>query len=182
MRLPVVIALVLAAAVLAAGCGPGALGTRAVEERYLGMGYANRMYNYGHELYARGRFREAHAAYLEAENAAYTQALREAARIRRMYLEKVIAALAAGRQPPPPPVEDMRRTLEAKGELNKPPAQEEKPVLPPVDVTPQGEASPPGLVPQAEGTDSSSSASTASPPLQLVLPPVKETPLSEPGK
>ena len=174
----IAVVLGLAAAVLVGGCGPGALGTRAVEERYLGMGYANRMYNYGHELYARGRFREAHAAYLEAENAAYTQSLREAARIRRMYLEKVIAALAAGRQPPPPPVEDMRRTLEAKGELKRP-AAKAAPTLPPVDVTPQGEATPPGLIPRAEETET---ASPASPPPKLVLPPVKETPLREPGK
>ncbi len=94
---------VAAVALGVAACGTKPLGTRAIEERFLDDGYANRMYNYGNDLAAQGRFNEAHAAYLAAESNAYTRAMREAARVRRVYMEKVIAAAERGKPPPPPP-------------------------------------------------------------------------------
>jgi hypothetical protein len=93
----------LAAALAAAGCGARPLTTEAVEERYLGAGYSNRMFDYGTYLYGRGRFAAAHAAYLAAEQSAYTAEMRSAARIRRVYLERLMEALAAGQEPPLPP-------------------------------------------------------------------------------
>jgi hypothetical protein len=86
-----------------AGCGTTPINTRAFEERVLDDSYANRMYDYGNDLYAQGRFPEAHAAYLSAENTAYTRALRDASRVRRIYVEKVIASAQLGKPVPPPP-------------------------------------------------------------------------------
>ena len=100
---PIVIVLLCLLALLLSGCGVTPLNTRAIEERLLDEGYANRMYNYGNYLYNLGRFPEAHTAYLSAENSAYTSALRDASRVRRIYLERVIAAIQQGKQPPPPP-------------------------------------------------------------------------------
>jgi len=70
----------------------------------MGMGHARYMYRYGQDLAAQGRLNEAHAAFASAEATAVTTELREAARIRRMYLEQVIAAYQQGKEPPPPPV------------------------------------------------------------------------------
>jgi len=101
---PIVLALLGVLALLAASaCGTTPLNTRAIEERVLDEGYANRMYDYGNDLYAKGRFREAHAAFLAAETSAYTRALRDASRVRRVYVEKVIAAAEQGKPAPPPP-------------------------------------------------------------------------------
>lgn len=96
-------ALLGVASLCAASCGTTPINTRAFEERVLDEGYANQMYNYGNTLYFQGRFPEAHAAYLSAEGSAYTRALRDASRTRRMYVEKVVAAAQVGRQAPPPP-------------------------------------------------------------------------------
>lgn len=101
---PIVPALLCVLALLAsAGCGVTPLNTRAIEERVLDEGYANRMYDYGEDLYVKGRFQEAHAAFLSAETSAYTRALRDASRVRRIYLERVMAALEQGKAVPPPP-------------------------------------------------------------------------------
>lgn len=100
----IVPALLCVLALLAvAGCGVTPLNTRAIEERLLDEGYANRMYDYGNDLYAQGRFPEAHTAFLSAETSAYTRALRDASRTRRIYVEKVMAAAEQGRSAPPPP-------------------------------------------------------------------------------
>jgi len=99
------IGLALAALFLPAACGTKPLSTRATEERFLGQGYANRMYNYGEQLYLQGRFPEAHAAFLAAEQNAYTYSLRDSARGRRIYLERVTAALERGAPIPPWPSE-----------------------------------------------------------------------------
>ncbi len=88
---------------MVSACGVTALNTRAIEERVLDEGYANRMYNYGNYLYGLGRFPEAHAAYLSAENTAYSRALRDASRVRRIYVERVVAAIEQGKPVPPPP-------------------------------------------------------------------------------
>lgn len=100
---PIVIALLCMLALAVSACGTTPLNTRAIEERVLDEGYANRMYDYGGFLYAKGRFLEAHAAYLSAENSAYSRALRDASRVRRTYLERVIAAAERGKPAPPPP-------------------------------------------------------------------------------
>jgi hypothetical protein len=102
-RLVIAACLAALAAAAAVGCGTRPLSTEAIEERYLGGGYANRMYDYGTYLYGQGRFREAHAAYLAAEQSAYTKVLRSSARSRRVYLEHLMAALAEGKTPPSPP-------------------------------------------------------------------------------
>jgi len=101
---PIFLLALCALALLAsAACGVTPLNTRAIEERVLDDSYANRMYNYGNTLYAQGRFPEAHAAYLSAENTAYTRALRDASQVRRIYVEKVIASAKQGKPVPPPP-------------------------------------------------------------------------------
>jgi len=87
-----------------AGCGTTPLGTRAIEEDYLGMGHAQAMYRYGQTLLAQGRYREALTAFSSAEQTAYTDALREAARVRRMWVEEAIQAYEKGQTPPAPPV------------------------------------------------------------------------------
>jgi hypothetical protein len=84
-------------------CGVEPLNTRAIEERVLDEGYANRMFNYGNYLYGQGRFLEAHAAYLSAENTAYSRDLRDASRVRRVYVERMVAAIEKGKPIPPPP-------------------------------------------------------------------------------
>ena len=94
----------LGTCLVAAGCGTTPMGTRTVEERFLDQGYANRMYDYGLELFGRGRLVEAHAAFLQAETSAYPDSLKFQSRRWRMYLEEVIAAHKEGRQPPPPPM------------------------------------------------------------------------------
>ncbi|ADK84881.1 hypothetical protein Deba_1513 [Desulfarculus baarsii DSM 2075] len=94
-------------AALLAGCADGTtpITTRAIEERYLGMGEAVRMYEYGELLLADGRYKEAYTAFLSAEQNAYTSDLREAARKRRMWLGESIKAMEAGGQPLPPPAD-----------------------------------------------------------------------------
>jgi hypothetical protein len=93
---------VLALMVGAAGCGTGSAGLRSFSERYLDEGHANRMVEYGRFLYKKGMIREAHAAFLQAENMAYTYALRVQSREQRMYLQRQIAALERGDMAPPP--------------------------------------------------------------------------------
>lgn len=89
---------------LAAGCGTEPASTRSIEERFLGMGYAQQMYRYGQDLLKQGRYQEAHAAFDSAEKAAHTQDLRQAARQRRMWLEEFIRARQEGREPPAEPI------------------------------------------------------------------------------
>lgn len=93
-------------------CGPTPASTRSIEEKYLDMGHANRMYHYGEALAAEGQLEEALAAFQQAEDMAFTSALRKAARERRMYLEKVIAAYKKGEEPPPPPVRMPRPVIQ----------------------------------------------------------------------
>lgn len=91
---------VLLAAV--SGCGNSGttpMNTRAIEEKYLGMGDSVRMYEYGETLLADGRYREAYAAFLSAEQNAYTTTLRDAARKRRLWLGESIQAMEAGGPP-----------------------------------------------------------------------------------
>lgn len=94
----------MACALAPLACGTTPASTAYVDETLWGLGNAPYMYRYGQDLAARGRLREAHAAFTSAETTAYSTEMREAARIRRMYLERVIAALEAEKKPPPPPV------------------------------------------------------------------------------
>lgn len=98
------LALALAVALLCAACGTEPMSTRAFEERTLAMGDAQEMYKYGNDLLRAGRYREALTAFTSAEQRAYTDELRAASRLRRMWLEQVVAALEEGRTPPLPPV------------------------------------------------------------------------------
>lgn len=98
------LALALAAMLLCAACGTEPLSSRAFEERTLAMGDAQEMYKYGNDLLRAGRYREALTAFTSAEQRAYTDELRAAARLRRHWLEQVVAALEEGRTPPLPPV------------------------------------------------------------------------------
>jgi hypothetical protein len=91
---------------LLAGCGTTQMNTRAFEEILLEDGYANRMLHYGNQLAAQGRLPEAHTAYCAAEGQAYTSTLRSMARIRRMYMEQVLAAYEQGAIPPEPPIKE----------------------------------------------------------------------------
>ncbi len=106
------------------GCAEGTdpAGTRGLEERYLGMGEAQQLYRYAQDLLADGRYTEAHAAFFAAERKAYTDDLRQAARVRRLWLEQAIAAHRDGQTPPPPPVVSLAPPSVGQGEL--------KPVLP----------------------------------------------------
>ena len=92
----------LALALGLSGCGTGSAGLRAASERLFDEGHANRMIRYGDELYKRGKIREAYAAFLQAENLAYTSALRNQSRARRMYVQQQIQALEYGVTEPPP--------------------------------------------------------------------------------
>lgn len=103
-RLLVMGGLALAVALLGAACGTEALSSRAFEERTLAMGDAQEMFKYGNDLLRAGRYKEALTAFTSAEQRAYTDELRAAARLRRMWLEQVVAALEQGRTPPLPPV------------------------------------------------------------------------------
>lgn len=80
------------------------ISTRAVEERYFQLGEANRMYQYGEDLYVQGRYREAHVAFTAAEQEAYNKDLREASRRWRIYIERLMADLKEGRPAPAPPL------------------------------------------------------------------------------
>ena len=99
----VIFSVILLCAPLLLACGTAPVSTAYVDETVWGLGNAPYMYRYGQDLAAQGRLREAHAAFTSAETTAYSAEMREAARIRRVYLEQVIAALEAGKQPPPPP-------------------------------------------------------------------------------
>jgi hypothetical protein len=92
-----------ALSLLAVGCTEP-LSSRSVEERYLGMGYAQQMYRYGDDLLKQGRYQEAYTAFDSAEKAAHTQSLRQAARERRMWLGEYIRARQEGREPPAQPI------------------------------------------------------------------------------
>ncbi|MCB2186196.1 MAG: hypothetical protein KQJ78_07250 [Deltaproteobacteria bacterium] len=85
------------------GCADGTelMNTRAVEENWLNMGEERRTYDYAQDLLAQGRYQEAHAAFLSVESMAYTSYLRSAARQRRLWLERAIAAQERGLEPPP---------------------------------------------------------------------------------
>jgi hypothetical protein len=89
---------------LTTGCGTEPASTRAIEERFMGMGYAQQMYRYAQDLLKQGRYQEAHAAFDSAEKSAHTQDLRQAARQRRMWLEEFIRARQEGREPPAEPI------------------------------------------------------------------------------
>ncbi len=104
-RLAITLCLLCMALVLGA-CAEGTepMNTRAVEERFLGMGEAQRLYRSGQHLLREGRYREALTAFYTAEQKAYTDDLRQAARTRRLWLQEAIAAYEDGRTPPPPPV------------------------------------------------------------------------------
>ena len=78
--------------------------SRGPEELYLGMGEAHYLFSYADSLLYQGRYREAATAYLASEHAAYTNAVREAARTRRFYVQQLIAAYENGQTPMPPPV------------------------------------------------------------------------------
>lgn len=123
---------VLALAACASGTEPAS--TRAVEERYLGMGESQRLYRQGQDMLRQGRYREAHAAFFAAENNAYTDDLRAAARVRRMWLEEVIQAYEDGRTPPPPPVVRIDPEQLQGGPL--------KPVIAPEELPPAAAAPP----------------------------------------
>ena len=96
----------LALVLFLGGCASGnePASTRAIEERYLGMGEAQQLYRYGQDLLDDGRYREAYYAFHTAERKAYTEDLRKAARVRRMWLQEVIRSYEDGTTPPPPPV------------------------------------------------------------------------------
>lgn len=127
--------LVLMAAALA-GCASGTepASTRAIEERYLGMGEAQTLYRQGQDMMRVGRYREAHVAFLNAEHKAYTDELRTAARVRRLWLEETIQAYEEGRTPPPPPVVRLAPDHLEGGPL--------KPVIPPEELPPASAAPP----------------------------------------
>jgi hypothetical protein len=129
-RLPIVLCLLaLASTLVACAEGTEPLNTRAIEERYLGMGEAQLLFRAGQHQLREGRYREALAAFYSAEQKAYTDDLRQAARTRRLWLQEVVAAYEDGRTPPPPPV-----ML-----VNEPPFGQEpvKPVVP-EDLPPAG--------------------------------------------
>lgn len=96
----------LAILLLLGGCTSGTepASTRAIEERYLGMGESQQLFRYAQDLLNDGRYREAYYAFHMAEKKAYTEDLRKAARVRRMWLQEVIKAYEEGATPPPPPV------------------------------------------------------------------------------
>lgn len=122
----------LALSACASGTEPAS--TRAAEERYLGMGEAQILYRQGQDMLRAGRYREAHTAFLGAEQKAYTDDLRAAARQRRLWLEEAIAAHEDGRTPPPPPVVKMEPEQLQGGPL--------QPVMPP-EPLPPASANPP---------------------------------------
>lgn len=105
MRLTLII---LCLGLFCLGCGTTPMSTRAFEERYLGMGEANNLYTYANDMLYQGRYREALAALIAAEQAAYTDSLRSAVRARRFWLQEYIAANEVGELAPPPPVIDGR--------------------------------------------------------------------------
>jgi hypothetical protein len=123
---------VLALAACASGTEPAS--TRAIEERYLGMGEAQLLYRQGQDMLREGRYREAHAAFFAAESNAYTDDLRAAARVRRMWLEEVIKAYEEGRTPPPPPVVRVSAPHLEGGPL--------KPIIAPEELPPPAAAPP----------------------------------------
>lgn len=97
--------------VVTAGCGTTPLNTRAIEEKYLDEGYANRMYEYGEELLKQGRYQQAYTAFLDAEQTAYTNDLRQAARKRRIWLDDSMTHMEKGGHPLPPKA-DLGETVE----------------------------------------------------------------------
>jgi hypothetical protein len=78
--------------------------SRAPEELYLGDGEGPYLYRLAEDMLYQGRYREAVNAYMKCEMGAYTNALREAARTRRLWLQEVILACENGTISPPPPV------------------------------------------------------------------------------
>jgi hypothetical protein len=111
---------------LTAACGPAPLGTHTMEERFMGEGYANQLFDYGLQLFKEGRLRESHTAFYECEGSAYTAVLRQKARTYRIYLERVIAAREKGAEPPPPPPDpdkkpDAKKPGEEKAAVPAPP-------------------------------------------------------------
>lgn len=91
---------------LATACidGTEPMSTRGIEERYLGMGESQQLYNRAQHLLRSGYYREAMINFQMAEMQAYTDELRQAARIRRLWLQEVVVAYENGQTPPPPPV------------------------------------------------------------------------------
>lgn len=96
------------AAVTGAGSSSGNVqaNTRGIEELFLSEGEGPHTFRYAEDLLYQGRYREAAAAYYHCEMAAYTTALREAARTRRMWVQEMIVAYENGDEIQPPPVVD----------------------------------------------------------------------------
>ncbi len=135
MLAPMVL-LALASALFCAACGTEPLSSRAFEERALGMGDAQEMFKLGNDMLRAGRYREALAAFTSAEQRAYTDELRAAARIRRLWLEQVVVALEEGRTPPLPPVVIRDPSLppysaDLPAPAPEPTSEEDLPPLPP---------------------------------------------------
>lgn len=138
--------LALALALLCAGCGTEPLSSRAFEERTLAMGDAQEMFKYGTDMLRAGRYREALTAFTSAEQRAYTDELRSASRIRRIWLEQVVAALEAGRTPPLPPVVIRDPSLppysaDLPAPAPEPTSEEDLPPLPPPPASSRGQDS-----------------------------------------
>jgi hypothetical protein len=70
----------------------------------LGDGEGPYLYRLAEDMLYQGRYREAANAYMNCEMGAYSNALREAARTRRLWVQEVILAYENGITPPPPPV------------------------------------------------------------------------------
>ena len=110
------------ALVLLTGCqteGTVLTNTTGIEETVFNVGHANRMYSYAETLYEAGRYREAHTAFRSAEMTAYSKQVREAARMRRIYIEQLMLALEEGQAPPKPPLTERQKEEIAKAEKER---------------------------------------------------------------
>ena len=93
--------------------------TTGLEETVFNVGHANRMYAYAETLYQAGRYREAHTAFRSAEMTAYTKQVRQAARMRRIYIEQLMAALENGQNAPTPPLTELQKEQLAEAEAER---------------------------------------------------------------
>ena len=108
--------------ILMAGCqteGTVLTNTTGIEETVFNVGHANRMYTYAETLYEAGRYREAHTAFRSAEMTAYTKQVRQAARMRRMYIEQLMLALEQGQGAPKPPLTQLQKEQLAEAEAER---------------------------------------------------------------
>ena len=103
IRWSVLVVMMVVAAAVICGCGTTPINTAGIEELYIGNARSRQLMDYGEQLLAAGRYREAYTAFLAAEQAAVTEPVRKAARQRRLWLEQAIKALERGQNPPPPP-------------------------------------------------------------------------------